>query len=75
MQRVSLLHLTLRLPDAVVDIRLRGLTDLDQTDIGGGRIIWRPSIDARADLRLRRQDIVNRPAQSAASIERIRESM
>ena len=59
MQGVSLLHLALRLPYAVVRIVLRRLSDFDQANVSGRRIVRRPRVDAQARLRLGREDVVD----------------
>jgi hypothetical protein len=61
------LHLALRLADAIIDVGLRGLPDLDQPSIGGRRIIGRPRIDAQTALGLRQQDFVDGGLTSRAS--------
>ena len=59
MQCVGLLRLPLRLANAVVDVFLGGLPDLDQPGIGGRRIVERPSINAQPGLGLWGEDVVD----------------
>ena len=77
MQRVHLLHLTLRLADTCVHVRLGCLPYLEQPRVPCRRIVRRPRIDAQPCLRLLREELVDVPGvhQPSDSIGLILDSM
>ncbi|KHS41590.1 hypothetical protein NJ75_04644 [Novosphingobium subterraneum] len=58
-QRIGLLCLPLALPDAVIDVRLKGLPDLDESGVALWRIDEGPSINAKSCFGLGGQDFVD----------------